>query len=99
MLDLRWIRSEPEAFDRALVRRGMAGASSQILSLDGQRRAAQTAFQEVQSRRKDLSKAIGQAKGKGEEKGKGKGEGKGKSKGKGGSTRKKHNQNQRGGRR
>jgi seryl-tRNA synthetase len=67
MLDLRWIRTEPEAFDRALARRGMEVASSAILALDERRRAAQTAFQEVQARRKTLSKAIGQARGKGED--------------------------------
>jgi seryl-tRNA synthetase len=67
MLDLRWIRAEPEAFDRALARRGMDPASAAVLALDERRRAAQTAFQEVQTRRKELSKAIGQAKGKGED--------------------------------
>jgi len=67
MLDLRWIRAEPEALDRALARRGAEPASAQILALDERRRAAQTAFQEVQSRRKDLSKQIGQAKAKGED--------------------------------
>ncbi len=67
MLDLRWIRSNPEDFDRALARRNTPPAANAILSLDEKRRAAQTAFQEVQSRRKELSKAIGQAKGKGED--------------------------------
>ena len=67
MLDLRWIRSNPEDFDRALARRNADPASSTILALDEKRRAAQSAFQEVQSRRKELSKAIGQAKGKGED--------------------------------
>lgn len=67
MLDLRWIRSNPEEFDRALARRNMDPAASAILALDEKRRAAQTAFQEVQSRRKELSKAIGIAKGKGED--------------------------------
>jgi seryl-tRNA synthetase len=67
MLDLRWIRSNPEDFDRALGRRNMPPAANSILALDEKRRAAQTAFQEVQSRRKELSKAIGKAKGKGED--------------------------------
>ena len=67
MLDLRWIRAEPEALDRALARRGAEPASAEILALDERRRAAQTAFQQVQSRRRDLSKQIGQAKGKGED--------------------------------
>ena len=67
MLDLRWIRAEPAALDRALTRRGMEPASAEILALDERRRAAQTAFQEVQSHRRELSKQIGQAKGKGED--------------------------------
>ncbi len=67
MLDLRWIRSNPEDFERALARRNMVPASSAVLALDEKRRAAQTSFQEVQSRRKDLSKAIGKAKGKGDD--------------------------------
>jgi seryl-tRNA synthetase len=67
MLDLRWIRSDPGSFDRALERRGMAPASAAVLALDERRRAAQTSFQEVQSRRKELSKAIGQAKARGED--------------------------------
>ncbi len=67
MLDLRWIRAEPEALDRALARRGAPAVAATILALDEQRRAAQTAFQTVQSRRRDLSKLIGQAKGKGED--------------------------------
>jgi seryl-tRNA synthetase len=69
MLDLRLIRAEPEMLDRALARRGAEPASAAILALDERRRAAQTAFQEVQSRRRDLSKQIGQAKGKGEDAG------------------------------
>ena len=67
MLDMRWIRAEPETLDRALARRGAEPASASILALDERRRAAQTTFQEVQSRRRDLSKQIGQAKGKGED--------------------------------
>ena len=66
MLDMRWIRAEPETLDRALARRGAEPASASILALDERRRTAQTTFQEVQSRRRDLSKQIGQAKGKGE---------------------------------
>lgn len=66
MLDMRWIRAEPETLDRALARRGAEPASASILALDERRRTAQTTFQEVQSRRRDLSKQIGQAKAKGE---------------------------------
>ncbi|HZH27092.1 MAG TPA: serine--tRNA ligase [Azospirillaceae bacterium] len=62
MHDLRAIRETPDAFDRALGRRGLAPASPQILELDAKRRALLTAVQDAQSRRNELSKEIGQAK-------------------------------------
>ena len=67
MLDIRWIRDDPAAFDEALARRGMDAASEPVLSLDRDRRAAQTRFQELQQRRNDVSKRVGQAKSKGED--------------------------------
>ena len=45
MHDLRFIRDNPDAFDKGLGRRGLAPASAEILELDVQRRAAQTAMQ------------------------------------------------------
>ena len=39
MHDIRFIREAPEAFDRALTRRGLAPMSSDILALDADRRA------------------------------------------------------------
>ncbi|HYB10948.1 MAG TPA: serine--tRNA ligase [Alphaproteobacteria bacterium] len=65
MHDLKWIRENPEAFDRALVSRGLEPASAAILALDAKRRAAQTTFQELQSRRNELSRQVGEAKRKG----------------------------------
>src|SRR5208282_408495 len=65
MHDLKWIRENPDAFDRALAGRGLEPASNSILELDAKRRAAQTAFQELQSRRNELSRQIGEAKRKG----------------------------------
>jgi len=62
MHDLRAIRETPDAFDRALGRRGLAPVSPQILELDAKRRALLTAVQDAQSRRNELSKEIGQAK-------------------------------------
>jgi seryl-tRNA synthetase len=61
MLDLRWIREHPDAFDRSLVRRGDAPLSAQLLDLDAQRRDAQTRLQEMQERRNAASKQIGAA--------------------------------------
>ncbi|MCS6854754.1 MAG: serine--tRNA ligase [Elioraea sp.] len=67
MHDLKRIREAPEAFDAMLARRGLAPASARILELDRLRRAAQTAFQDLQARRNALSKRIGAARGAGED--------------------------------
>ena len=61
MFDLRWIRDNPDAFDRGLARRGAASASVRILELDAQGRAVQTELQALQSRRNAASKDIGKA--------------------------------------
>ncbi len=66
MHDLRAIRHNPEAFDAGLARRGLSPASAEILALDARRRAAQTRFQELQQRRNELSRQVGQARSKGE---------------------------------
>jgi seryl-tRNA synthetase len=60
--DIRILRSDPAAFDAAMARRGLPPVSSGILSLDADRRAAQTALQEKQARRNALSREIGQGK-------------------------------------
>ena len=68
MLDIKWIREKPEAFDAAMKRRGIFEPGSfAILKLDSSRREVQTALQEKQGLRNDLSKEIGVLKGKGEE--------------------------------
>ena len=66
MFDVRWIRDNPDAFDAGLARRGLAPLSSEIVSLDATRRAAQTDLQELQTRRNEASKQIGVAKKNGE---------------------------------
>ncbi len=67
MHDLKWIREAPDAFDAGLKRRGMEPRAAEILSLDSERREMQTQMQQLQSRRNDVSKAVGQAKAKGED--------------------------------
>jgi len=62
MHDIRAIRADAAAFDVALLRRGLSAASSEILALDTDRRAAQTALQEKQARRNALAREIGQGK-------------------------------------
>src|ERR1700733_12251970 len=65
MHDIRFIREHPAEFDQALKRRGLAAASKDILALDAERRAAQTAMQELQAKRNEVSKQIGEIKKKG----------------------------------
>ena len=65
MHDIRWIRDNPEAFDAALARRGLAPESASLIALDARRREAQTEAQTLQSERNALSKDIGRAKAEG----------------------------------
>ena len=62
MHDLRYIREHPEEFDAAMQRRGAEAVSASLLKADAARRAAQTAFQEMQERRNSLSREIGKVK-------------------------------------
>ncbi|MBU6393333.1 MAG: serine--tRNA ligase [Sphingomonadales bacterium] len=66
MHDIRLIRENPEGFDTALARRGVAPQSAAILALDTARRDVATRMQEAQARRNEASKAIGMAMGKGD---------------------------------
>ncbi|MGE4063552.1 MAG: serine--tRNA ligase [Rhodospirillaceae bacterium] len=65
MLDLKWIRENPDALDAALARRGAAPMAASIVALDKRHRETITELQSLQSRRNDVSKQIGQVKGKG----------------------------------
>jgi len=65
MLDLKWIRENPEDFDIGLRRRGLEPLSARLLDLDARRRKAQTELQELQTRRNVASKEIGEAKRRG----------------------------------
>ena len=60
MIDLKWVREQPQAFDRALARRGQPPAAAVILELDATRRQLETALQEAQALRNRLSREIGQ---------------------------------------
>lgn len=62
MHDIRWIRDNPDAFDKGLARRGLTGQAEAILALDQDLRLTQTELQQILARRNDVSKAIGQAK-------------------------------------
>jgi len=65
MHDIKSIRDEPAAFVKGLTRRGEddpKGKTDKILQLDKDLRALQTQLQEMQARRNEASKLIGQAK-------------------------------------
>jgi seryl-tRNA synthetase len=62
MLDISIIRDNPEKFDKALASRGAEAMSKQLLTLDEARRMAVSQAQELQTKRNETSKQIGQAK-------------------------------------
>ncbi len=65
MHDIRWIREDPEGFDRAMARRGVAPQATDILTLDEKRRSGQTELQQLQARRNDASREVGAVRQKG----------------------------------
>ena len=67
MFDIRWIAENPEAFDAGLAKRGLDPLAAEVAKLDAARRAIETRRQEAQAKRNELSKAVGQARGKGED--------------------------------
>ena len=63
MLDINWIKANPEAFDRALSgRKNVPFRSAELIALDEQRRSVIVSVEEAQAKRNALSKQIGQAK-------------------------------------
>ncbi len=67
MLDIKWIRENPEIFDKGLARRGRQPLSQQVIALDSSLRALKTRLQEAQAERNAKSKEIGIAKSRGED--------------------------------
>ena len=66
MHDLRWIRDNPEEFDRGLARRFLPPCAADVLALDREWRAAETEAQESQALRNRLAREIGARKSRGE---------------------------------
>jgi len=64
MHDLREIRTNPQAFDAAMARRGLSPQTPAILALDEKRRSLQTEIQQMLQVRNEKSKLIGQLKAK-----------------------------------
>ncbi len=67
MHDIRFIRDNPEAFDRALARRGLPGEAQRLIALDEKRREKILELETAQARRNEASKLIGAAKKSNEE--------------------------------
>ncbi|MCB2101061.1 MAG: serine--tRNA ligase [Rhodobacterales bacterium] len=65
MHDIKWIRDNPDAFDAALARRGLAPRAADLAALDKVRRDGQTRAQEIQAARNALAKEIGKIKAQG----------------------------------
>ncbi|RZO34923.1 MAG: serine--tRNA ligase [Rhodospirillaceae bacterium] len=65
MHDIRWIRENPDQFDRALARRGLPPLANHAIEIDAANRSITTELQELQKRRNDASKHIGVLKGRG----------------------------------
>jgi len=62
VFDIKWIRENPETFDRGLVKRGLEPLSAKLMALDEDRRKTLARLQDAQSRRNAASKEIGKAK-------------------------------------
>src|SRR5262245_58954268 len=62
MLDIKYIRENPGWLDKALARRNLPAQEANLIDRDKERRAIQTQLQELQAKRNDISKQIGEIK-------------------------------------
>lgn len=67
MHDIKFIRENPTAFDAGLKRRGLEPLSSKVLAIDTEMRGLTTRLQDMQAKRNESAKLIGQAKAKKDE--------------------------------
>jgi seryl-tRNA synthetase len=67
MHDIRFLRENPEAFDLALTRRGLAPQAQALLTIDAERRRKIAAAEESKAAQNAASKQVGAAKAKGDE--------------------------------
>lgn len=65
MHDIKAIRKDPHAFDKAMIKRGLGAVSEEILLRDKQVRGEKTNLQELQQQSNELAKKIGELKMKG----------------------------------
>ncbi|QLF70297.1 serine--tRNA ligase [Peteryoungia desertarenae] len=61
MLDIKWIRDNPEALDAALAKRSADPMAAMLVALDEKRRSVVQSLQDMQARRNAASKEIGAA--------------------------------------
>ncbi|MBO0662770.1 serine--tRNA ligase [Jiella sp. MQZ9-1] len=66
MLDIKWIRDNPDKLDKALETRGAPAMAMDLIKLDERRRDHLKVLQDLQNRRNEASKEIGKAKGSGD---------------------------------
>src|SRR5213083_2631004 len=62
MHDIKWIRDNPDAFDRGLARRGLPPEAKRLIEIDERRRAAIQKAEAALARRNAASREIGAAK-------------------------------------
>jgi len=67
MHDVRAIRADPQAFDAALARRGVAAAAAGIVAIDSERRQTIALAEEGQRKRNEIAKQVGRAKAQGDD--------------------------------
>jgi seryl-tRNA synthetase len=67
MHDIKWIRDDPNAFDRGLARRGLPPEAKRLIEIDERRRAAIQKAEAALARRNAASREIGAAKKSNEE--------------------------------
>lgn len=58
MLDIKWIRENPELFDAAMQKRGAEFRSAEILKLDEEKRKKTSLIQELQAKRNKLVQEV-----------------------------------------
>ena len=67
MLDIKWIRDNPDQLDDGLAKRGAEPVAKELIALDDKRRAHVQGLQDMQARRNAASREIGKAKASGDE--------------------------------
>ncbi len=61
MLDIKWIRENPETFDRAMAQRGSDCVAADLIAIDEKRRKILADLQNYQEQRNTASREIGKA--------------------------------------